>query len=151
MHSHGYLIGSGGVSKPCPVCGLLHGPQPYAGFRLPPPAGLGMLPPPPFGPPTFPYMMVSPAYPPYPSTTVGPPSDRQIAHWVHNALRLDPRISPTARIAVEVKRGVVTLRGRVPSAWAEHAAVEDALWVLGVVDVESAIRVGAEERRASRT
>lgn len=67
-------------------------------------------------------------------------SDEELRKDVIGALEWDVRIDPKD-IEVEVKDGVVTLKGKVLSLPMLDAAVEDATWTRGVVDVVNDLAV----------
>ena len=70
---------------------------------------------------------------------------------VYDALQSDPRIPPTATIAVEVHNRVVTLTGTVPDKWSKHLIAGDVLAVPGVADVDNRLEIHHRERRPAST
>jgi osmotically-inducible protein OsmY len=72
-------------------------------------------------------------------------SDAQIKDAVDWELQHDPRLKD-ATITVEVRLGVVTLTGTVPSHDAKAAAQAAAHRVAGVLDVANVVQVGTPDR-----
>lgn len=66
--------------------------------------------------------------------------DEQIKKDVVDELYWDDRVD-ASKVNVEVSNGIVTLRGEVPTFFASTAAYDDALGMLGVVNVRNQLTV----------
>lgn len=144
-YHHGYAPSPG---YPCPNCGYYHAPSYGPGWQ---PGwtgrGFGYGPHPgwaPPGPPTW-------APPGYGPAAAPPMSDEDIRRTADHYLRADPRISPEARIEVEVSKGVVTLTGSVPDKWVKQAANEIIFAIPGVVDVENRLQAARRTGRGPQS
>jgi len=78
------------------------------------------------------------------------PSDAEAAVALRDALHVDDRIGDAGAIDVTVADGVATLRGVLPSAVAERAALADARHTVGVWRVEDRLRVEADDAALRR-
>jgi osmotically-inducible protein OsmY len=80
-----------------------------------------------------------------------PLDDDAIRDVVYDCIDTDPTILPDVDVEVEVKDGVVTIKGRVPGKRTKHAIGETAWWIPSVVDVNNQLQVSPRrERRQQR-
>ena len=78
-------------------------------------------------------------------------TDIHLTDAVRASLSHDPRIPDAAEIAVDARRGVVTLRGTVESFSQRTAAAEDARKLEGAYEVVNKLEVdlrGGQDRHA---
>jgi len=108
----------------------------------------------PFRGPAFPLGALTPGL--LPTGQPGPEyaaplDDDAIRDVVYDCIDTDPTILPDVDVEVEVKDGVVTIKGRVPGKRTKHAIGETAWWIPSVVDVNNQLQVSPRrERRQQR-
>jgi len=94
------------------------------------------------------YPFAGQAGPEYP----GPLDDDAIRDLIYECIDTDPTILPDVDVEVEVKDGVVTLRGPVPGKRTKHAIGDAAWWIPTVVDVNNQLQVSPRrDRRQQRS
>ncbi|TAK31734.1 MAG: BON domain-containing protein [Chloroflexota bacterium] len=82
----------------------------------------------------------------YFTSTYGMASDDQIRGLVYDAIDADPTIPPGVEINVDVKDGIVTLSGTVPSKRIKHSVGDTAWYLPAVTDVNNNIQVTPRRR-----
>lgn len=78
--------------------------------------------------------------------------DEEIADIVRDNIQANPFIPPSDvnSIAIDVKKGVVTLSGKVRNPRSKPLAYADAFWSTGVADVISNVEVAPPERKTGQ-
>lgn len=71
--------------------------------------------------------------------------DSRVASLIHQTLKEDPSLAPAAKdLSVKVEKGVVTLRGSVPTAQDQAAVVDRISKLPGVDQVNDQLKVGSQ-------
>lgn len=76
----------------------------------------------------------------------GMASDDQIRDMVYDSIDADPTVPSNVEVSIDVRDGIVTLSGTVPSKRVKHALGDAAWWIPSVVDVNNAIKVAPRKR-----